>query len=45
MQFCARLPPRPVEVLGLLGLTDLLEAGAVVERTRLELHEECGSDV
>ena len=31
---------RPVEVLGLLGLTDLLEAGAVVERTRLELHEE-----
>ncbi len=31
---------RPAEVLGLLGLTDLLEAGAVIERTRLELQEE-----
>lgn len=31
---------KPVEVLGLLGLTDLLEAGAVIERARLELHDE-----
>jgi len=31
---------RPVEVLGLLGLTDLLESGIVLERMRLELHEE-----
>jgi radical SAM-linked protein len=31
---------KPVEVLGLLGLTDLLESGAVLERARLELHEE-----
>ena len=31
---------RPVEVLGLLGLTDLLEAGTVLERSRLELHDE-----
>jgi len=31
---------RPVELLTLLGLTDLLEAGAVLERTRLELHDE-----
>lgn len=30
---------RPVEMLGLLGLLDLLEAGVVLERTRLELHE------
>ncbi len=37
---------RPVEVLGLLGLTDLLEAGAVLERSRLELHDEsCSSSV
>ncbi len=33
---------RPVEVLGLLSLTDLIEAGAVLERTRLELHDEIG---
>jgi radical SAM-linked protein len=31
---------RPEEVLGLLGLTSLLEAGATLERTRLELHDE-----
>ena len=31
---------RPVEVLARLGLLDLLEAGAVIERTRLELHDE-----
>ncbi len=31
---------RPEEVLGLLGLGPLLEAGAVLERTRLELHDE-----
>jgi radical SAM-linked protein len=31
---------RPEEVLGLLGLGDLLESGAVIERTRVELHEE-----
>jgi radical SAM-linked protein len=31
---------RPEEVLGLLGLQDLLEAGAVLERTRLELTDE-----
>jgi len=31
---------RPEEVLGLLGLEDLLDAGAVFERTRLELHDE-----
>jgi radical SAM-linked protein len=31
---------RPDEVLGLLGLQDLLEIGAVLERTRLELHDE-----
>ena len=31
---------RPEEVLGLLGLEDLLEAGAVLERSRLELHDE-----
>jgi hypothetical protein len=31
---------RPVEVLGLLGLTDLFEAGTVLERSRLELHDE-----
>ena len=31
---------RPDEVLGLLGLTDLLEAGTVLERCRLELHDE-----
>jgi radical SAM-linked protein len=31
---------RPDEVLGLLGLSDLLEAGAVLERTRVELHDE-----
>ncbi len=31
---------RPDEVLGLLGLGHLTEAGAVVERTRVELHDE-----
>ena len=31
---------RPDEVLGLLGLGDLLEAGAVLERTTMELHDE-----
>jgi radical SAM-linked protein len=31
---------RPEEVLGLLGLQDLLEAGAVLERTKLALHDE-----
>jgi hypothetical protein len=35
---------RPVEILGLLGLTDLLKAGAVVERSRLELHDEPTND-
>ncbi len=31
---------RPDEVLGLLGLEDLLDAGAILERSRLELHDE-----
>jgi radical SAM-linked protein len=31
---------RPGEVLGLLGLEDVVDAGAVVERTRLELEDE-----
>jgi radical SAM-linked protein len=31
---------RPDEVLGLLGLEDLLDAGAVLERSRLELKDE-----
>ncbi len=31
---------RPGEVLGLLGLEDVIDAGAVVERTRLELEDE-----
>jgi hypothetical protein len=31
---------RPEEILGLLGLEDLLEEGAVLERTRLELEDE-----
>ncbi len=31
---------RPDEVLSLLGLKDVLEAGAVIERTRLELEDE-----
>ncbi len=31
---------RPDEVMTLLGLHDLLEAGAVIERTRLELDDE-----
>jgi radical SAM-linked protein len=31
---------RPEELLGLLGLKDLLDAGAVLERTRLELEDE-----
>ena len=31
---------RPEEILDLLGLRDLLEAGAVLERTKLALHDE-----
>jgi radical SAM-linked protein len=31
---------RPGEVMGLLGLADVIDAGAVVERTRLELEDE-----
>jgi len=31
---------RPEEVLHLLGLDAVVEAGVVVERTRLELHDE-----
>ena len=31
---------RPEEVLAALGLSDLLEAGAVLERARLELVDE-----
>jgi radical SAM-linked protein len=31
---------RPDEVLALLGLDDLLSTGAVLERTRLDLHDE-----
>ncbi len=31
---------RPEEVLGLLGLADLLTEGGVLERSRLELHDE-----
>jgi radical SAM-linked protein len=31
---------RPEEVLGLLGLGDLVDAGALLERTRLDLKEE-----
>lgn len=31
---------RPDEVLGLLGLAHLLDAGAVLERTQLQLHDE-----
>jgi radical SAM-linked protein len=31
---------RPEEILRLLGLADLLETGAVLERTMLELHDE-----
>ncbi len=34
---------RPDEVLALLGLQDVTEAGAVVERTRLELEDETTS--
>ncbi len=34
---------RPMEILAVLGVTDLLEAGAVLERVRLELHDECPS--
>lgn len=43
---------RPEEVLGLLGLEDLLDAGAVLERSRLELYDEqphsslsCGAEL
>ncbi len=32
---------RPDEILALLGLADLLDNGAVLERTMLELHDEC----
>lgn len=31
---------RPEEVIGALGLQDLLEGGAVIERTDLEIHDE-----
>jgi len=31
---------RPEEILGLLGMEDLLEAGAVLERTKLALYDE-----
>lgn len=31
---------RPDDILGLLGLADLLESGAVLRRTLLELHDE-----
>jgi radical SAM-linked protein len=34
---------RPEEVLSLLGLDDLLRAGAVLERTRLELHDKAAA--
>jgi radical SAM-linked protein len=34
---------RPDEVLALLGLQDVTEAGVVIERTRLELHDEIES--
>jgi hypothetical protein len=34
---------RPDEVLGVLGLRDLLDAGAVLERARLELIDEISS--
>jgi radical SAM-linked protein len=36
---------RPEEIVALLGLGDLLEAGAVLERTTLELCDEVGADV
>jgi radical SAM-linked protein len=35
---------RPEEILALLGLSDLLEAGAVLERTKLELCDEAPPD-
>lgn len=35
---------RPEEILAALGLDDLLAAGAVLERTRLELHDERGTE-
>ena len=34
---------RPEEVLTLLGVNDLLDAGAVLERARLELTDEHSS--
>jgi radical SAM-linked protein len=44
LEIVLRLTPagtaRPEEVLGLLGLEDLLDAGTVLERSRLELHDE-----
>jgi radical SAM-linked protein len=36
---------RPEEVLRLLALHDLLEAGAVLERSRLELHDELNQPI
>jgi radical SAM-linked protein len=35
---------RPEEILAWLGLSDLLEAGAVLERTKLELCDEASAD-
>ena len=35
---------RPDEVLGLLGLHDVTESGAVIERTRMELEDETPSE-
>ncbi len=44
LEMFLRLTPagtaRPEEVLGLLGLEDLLDAGAVLERSRLEISDE-----
>jgi radical SAM-linked protein len=44
LEMLLRLTPsgtaRPEEVLALLGLEDLLDAGVVLERSRLELHDE-----
>jgi radical SAM-linked protein len=56
LEMVLRLTPtgtaRPDEVLGLLGLEDLLDAGAVLERSRLELYDEappsetsCGAEL
>ncbi len=47
LEMYLRLTPngtaRPEEVLGLLGLADLIDAGAVFRRTRLELQDETPS--